>query len=836
MTTSGERRVFRLVEAAAVAILLWVAALQSLADAARSAGGLDAGAASASLAAQPRDGGTSLVDVWEPTGGPSVAGGRVDALAAHPTRSGVAFASVSPKTAVRTGPSTIYRTTTGGASWEAVLTAERQVYALAAAADLVIAGAHNLSGEGPGLFVSRDGGDSWEGALTMYARGAWPALAIDPSNSSVAVAGGMRLEGPARGALLYRTTDAGRSWQPMHVHTFPDGSGSVGALGYHPLTRTAIAAIHSDNRPGTLIFRSDDGGATWEEVAELPNVHVMSLVPHKLDEGTFYVGSGRSTFTWGQASVFMSEDTGSTWTEVLPESGGRLAFEAPSTVYALEGQRLRRSASGGAAGTWQDAGELEDEAVSFALDDVSTPSSLFAGGLASGLSASTNGGDTWRKVNSGVHSGVAVSDVALSASGTASLLAATLDGGGWSSFDGGETWQPTTGAADSMASFAYARADETLAYGGAQSCTGASIFRSRSGGVSFEPVYTAPFITPDCSGGRQVVNAIAASPSTPGLVLAGGESVPEHTEGHGVLLRSSDWGDAWTEVLTLASGSAFEAVAFAEDENHSAYVGGKQCAAGICRGILYRSRDGSSEWSQLDIEASAVRSIVVDPQKPQVLYVSTEDHTIWKSTDGGDWWFEATAATGGPPQGDILAIDPRAPSHLYLAGPGYFGESFDGGSTWSGPSSTLTSGLTHFPPLSLAVRNEGANETIYGGYAGVWRYQRISTPTGEPMTVTVQLSRLRTHVGGNVTVSALAVDEQENWVPDGTLLAFAGGPKVAFGEDPMVVGTTDGRADAVLTALARGTATITVTTGDISGTAKLAIGEERVYMPFLEKR
>ena len=82
-----------------------------------------------------------------------------------------------------------------------------------------------------------------------------------------------------------------------------------------------------------------------------------------------------------------------------------------------------------------------------------------------------------------------------------------------------------------------------------------------------------------------------------------------------------------------------------------------------------------------------VRSIAIDPQKPRVVYFGTDDLELSKSTDGGDTWspMPPAGAGGDGPNGNLLMVDPDVPSHVYVAGQGYFGESIDGGRTWGAP-------------------------------------------------------------------------------------------------------------------------------------------------------
>jgi hypothetical protein len=319
-------------------------------------------------------------------------------------------------------------------------------------------------------------------------------------------------------------------------------------------------------------------------------------------------------------------------------------------------------------------------------------------------------------------------------------------------------------------------------------------------------------------------------------LYAAAESIPGHAEGFGEVLRSTDEGLTWQPVFELPAISGFGAVAVDPLDASTVYVGGQDCSGTGCVGVVFRSRDRGQQWSRVTTRESSVRSIVIDYQKPNVVYLSTVGNEIWKSIDGGNSWFEAPLTPGGPtaPDGDVMAIDPTTPSRLYVAGPSYFGESEDGGRTWSGENDPLAVGLPHYAPLSLAVVEDAGRQTFYGGYSGVWRYSRTTQEPGIPAKLVVSLSRARAPVNANVTVEAEVLDQHDNWVADDTAVAFSGSTEVKF-DSPISVGTKSGRASAILLTRIQGTATITVTAGSAVATRSLHIGLLPVYLPRLER-
>jgi photosystem II stability/assembly factor-like uncharacterized protein len=72
----------------------------------------------------------------------------------------------------------------------------------------------------------------------------------------------------------------------------------------------------------------------------------------------------------------------------------------------------------------------------------------------------------------------------------------------------------------------------------------------------------------------------------------------------------------------------------------------------------------SAIWRYATSLVDAVSDITIDPANPETVY--TAYGVVFKSTDGGKTWLEASSGLGGP---DVhsLAIDPNMPSKLHAA-------------------------------------------------------------------------------------------------------------------------------------------------------------------------
>ncbi len=100
---------------------------------------------------------------------------------------------------------------------------------------------------------------------------------------------------------------------------------------------------------------------------------------------------------------------------------------------------------------------------------------------------------------------------------------------------------------------------------------------------------------------------------------------------------------------------------------------------------LWRSDDGGTTWTRLDLSQSFALALALDPRSERVLYVDAKGGGVLRSTDGGRTWPPAAAPGTSPPSVYDLTIAPSAPDTLfsYAFGPenGVY-RSRDSGATW----------------------------------------------------------------------------------------------------------------------------------------------------------
>ncbi len=225
---------------------------------------------------------------------------------------------------------------------------------------------------------------------------------------------------------VWKTTDHGISWTPI----FDDqGSYSIGVVTLDPNDPLTVWVGTGENNSqrsvgyGDGVYRSRDGGASWENVGLVESEHVGRIAVDPRDSNRVFVAAqGPLWRSGGDRGLYRTTDGGKTWKRVLHVSDDTgvtdLVFDPrdPDVLYAAAYQRRRH--------VW----------------------TLINGGPESGLWKSTDGGDTWRELESGLPKvdlgriGLAISPVDPDVV-YAIVEAAQGEGGFFRSTDRGESWE-----------------------------------------------------------------------------------------------------------------------------------------------------------------------------------------------------------------------------------------------------------------------------------------------------------------------------------------------------------------------------------------------------------
>jgi hypothetical protein len=205
-----------------------------------------------------------------------------------------------------------------------------------------------LVGTRKGLFVLDGDADRDAWAVRGPLCEGWPIhdAILDPASGAIMAAGGSNWYGPA----VWRSDDLGQTWtHSSEGLTYGDDAEKVTTIWN---LATGRDAIYAGVEPAGL-FRSRDGGATWQHVEGLTNhpsrpewqpgnggLILHSIVPHPTDADRVWVGIS-------SVGAFETSDGGATWE--TRNAGVRAEFD-PSNRYPEFGQcvhKLVMAADGG---------------------------------------------------------------------------------------------------------------------------------------------------------------------------------------------------------------------------------------------------------------------------------------------------------------------------------------------------------------------------------------------------------------------------------------------------------------------------------------------------------
>jgi photosystem II stability/assembly factor-like uncharacterized protein len=244
-------------------------------------------------------------------------------------------------------------------------------------------------------------------------------LAVDPVRKGtyyVAVASGG----------VWKTTNWGTTFEPVFDS---EGAFSIGCVTLDPTNPLVVWVGTGENNSqrsvgyGDGVYRSPDGGKTWENVGLPASEHVGKILVHPKDGKTVYVAAqGPLWADGGDRGLYKTTDGGKTWKAVLaisPKTGVSDVWmdpRDPEVLYATAYQRRRHVFT------------------------------LINGGPEGGIHKSTDGGATWTKLTNGLPKGD-VGRIGLAIPPTAPDTVYALveargkDGGFYRSLDGGMSWE-----------------------------------------------------------------------------------------------------------------------------------------------------------------------------------------------------------------------------------------------------------------------------------------------------------------------------------------------------------------------------------------------------------
>ena len=124
-----------------------------------------------------------------------------------------------------------------------------------------------------GVFKSTDAGATWNKLLYVDQKTGCADLAMDPSDPNTLYASmwefrrtGWSFDSGGDKSALYKSTDAGKTWNKIHTG-FPEGKlGRLGIAIAKSNPKVLYTVIEAEKKERKGLYRSDDAGASWEQL------------------------------------------------------------------------------------------------------------------------------------------------------------------------------------------------------------------------------------------------------------------------------------------------------------------------------------------------------------------------------------------------------------------------------------------------------------------------------------------------------------------------------------------------------------------------------------------
>ena len=558
-----------------------------------------------------------------------------------------------------------------------------------------------------GVWKSTDGGTYWQnvsdGFLNTASVG---AIAIAQSDPNVVYAGMgetcIRVD-VTHGDGVYRSDDAGATWKHLGL----EDTRHISRLRVHPNDPDLVyvAAFGHAFGPSSQrgIFRSKDGGESWHNVlykSEDAGAADLSMDPNNPRILYASMWEARRSF-WAMNSggpgsgLYRSTDGGETWDEItrrpgLPEGVvGRIGVAVSparagrvwALVEAADGG-LFRSDDGGES--WQKLNDTEDVRsrpwyYTHVFADPVSPDTVYV--LAPKALRSTDGGTTFEQINmphSDQH------DLWIDPSDPRRMIEGN-DGGACVTYDAGETWssvynQPTSQlysvVADNQVPY--------RVYGAQQDNSAVSVpSRSVKGVIPWEDCYTI---------GLSESGKVAVKPTDPNIVYSSypGGTLLRYDHGSGQVRGIMVWPEYYQNSppkdYRYRFGWEFP-ITISPHDPDTLYATGN---------VAFKTTDEGTTWEAISPDLTrndpekqelsgpitsegpwaeiycTIYAFAESPLEPGLLWAGTDDGLVHVSRDGGGTWSDVTPK-GLPEWTMVSFIEPSRhdPAIAYLAATRY---------------------------------------------------------------------------------------------------------------------------------------------------------------------
>jgi photosystem II stability/assembly factor-like uncharacterized protein len=645
----------------------------------------------------------------------------------------------------------VWKTTDGGANW-APLFDKESISSIGAVA--VAPSDHNVvyvgTGEaavrgnisyGAGVYKSVDAGKSWKNIGLKDTRHIG-ALIVDPKNADIVLVAALgHAFGPNQERGIFRTADGGKTW--TKVLSKDENTGGIDVVFDPHNSNVVFAALWQARRqpwffssggPGSGLYRSEDGGATWKRLEGngLPDgiLGRIGITVSGADPNRVY-----AIIEAKEGGIYRSEDGGQKWSRVNDDGRFRQRAwyfskiysdpKAADTVYVLN-TGLFRSVDGGKSFTLLPARHGDHHGLWIDPDNPQRIANANDGGA----SISTDGGKTWTTQNN---------------QPTAQFYHVAVDNAFPYHIYGAQQDNSNVGIASRTDSGVIGREDWFQAGGG--ECgfvlpdprdwhiiysnsegylTRYDKNKEQASDASVWPVDNSGHGAVDLQHRFQWVSPLLLSPHNPDTIYTAAECV----------FKSTDQGNSWTPIsgdltrndkskqqpsggpLTndITSVEYYDTIfALAESPKQKGMIW-----AGTDDGLVHVTTDDGQHWANVSPKApewSTIDLIEPSPHDANTAYVAIDRHKlddlkpyIFKTTDAGKTW--SAIATGIPEGANVHAVreDPKRRGLLYAGTELGVFVSFDDGGHWQ----PLQLNLPVSPIHDLVVKDDDLVVATHG--------------------------------------------------------------------------------------------------------------------------
>ena len=597
-----------------------------------------------------------------------------------------------------------------------------------------------------GVFKSSDGGITFVPIFDEFSAFSIGALTLDPVDPNILYVG----TGESNPAIdtydgngVYRSSDAGATWQHLGLSDVK----RINRIVIDPANTQRILLAGSGslftNNSNHGIWRSEDGGQTWQHVLFVDNVTygadiaVNPAHPESLVCSTWDFGPAPTS----ESAIYRSSDHGTNWERLgvangLPASNDStdrisLAYapSRPSTIYAqiiggasmgYVGRGMYRSLDGGT--TWQKRDTISTTFRNgfggfgwyfgtMAVDPV-LPDKVYALGVQ--IMRSTDGGSNWSTAinTSGIH--VDNHAIWINPTNTSRIMMGN-DGGWWRTTNGGSSW--FKGSVQPFSQFYAITADPSNAartMGGTQDNN-----TMISGGTpsSWSPVF----------GGDGFYCVI--DHTVPSTVFAESQTM---SSGTGPWRSTSGGGSGtYAQPAGFNTGDRYNwnAPFVMDPTDHNILLAGShRIYKSTNNGVTYTPVSGDLAFNATSTrQFGTLSTITISPVDNQTYYTGSSNGKVYRSTDGGANWFDKTT---GLPLRYVTRVtaDPFDANTVYCSLSGFNGsnetpvhlyKSTDRGDTWS----NISGNLPNAPVNDIVPDNLDPQRLFAGTDLGVYTTQ-----------------------------------------------------------------------------------------------------------------